>query len=272
MKAPMIALLLMLTVPAAPITNQSAVDTAWSVLNYGAAESSSGRRAQAIHALGLLKGNAHAGQLAEHALGDSNTDVRAEAAITLGRLHDTAAIPKLKQALNDQQIKVVVSAADALYELKDSAAFDVFYAMLTGQRKSSEGLLQSQLAMLRDPKAVEKLAFETGIGFVPFGSMGYEAWKIITRDDSSLVKAAAALKLADDPDPKSGQALAEACNDSKWQVRAAAAEAIAKRGDMALLPALTPLLNDSNDAVRYESAASLIWLSKHPHKVSKFRR
>lgn len=268
----MIALLVLLSASAPPATKASHVDAAWSVLNYGVQDSNSGRRAEAVHALGLLKGSGHAEKLAETALADENTDVRAEAAITLGRLHATSAIPKLKQALNDQQIKVVVSAADALYELKDPAAFDVYYAMLTGQRKSSQGLVQSQIAILKDPKAVEKLVFETGIGFVPFGSLGYEAWKIITRDDSSLVKAAAALKLADDPDPKSGQALVDACNDEKWQIRAAAAEAIAKRGDLRLLHALVPLLNDSTDAVRYESAASVIFLSQHPHKVRRFRR
>jgi len=267
----MIALLLMLMTPAAQKANAPAIDTAWSVLNYGVADTNSGRRAQAVRALGLLKGNRHAAELAEKALGDSNTDVRAEAAITLGRLHVASAIPKLRRALDDQQIKVVVSAADALYEFKDPPAFDVFYAMLTGERKSTQSLLQSQMAVLRDPKAVEKLAFETGIGFVPFGSMGYEAWKLLTRNDSSVVKAAAALKLADDPDPKSGQALVDACDDDNWQIRAAAAEAIAKRGDLTLLHALTPMLHDSTDAVRYQSAASLIFLSQHPHKIRRLR-
>lgn len=264
----MLTLLVMLALPGASTTNAS-VDTAWSVLNYGVVDSNSGRRAQAVRALGLLKGSRHAETLVESALNDHNTDVRAVAALTLGRLQAHSAIPKLEHALQDQEVKVVISAADALYELKSPAAFDVYYAMLTGQRKSSEGIVQSQMDRLKDPKAIEKMAFETGIGFVPFGSIGYEAWKIITKDDSSMVKAAAALKLANDPDPKSGKALAEACEDAKWQIRAAAAEAIARRGDTRLLHVLTPLLNDPTDAVRYESAASIIWLSEHPHKVHR---
>jgi len=267
----MLALLVMLALPGAPATNRS-FDTAWSVLNYGVADNNSVRRAQAVRALGLLKGNRHAEKLVEDALSDHNTDVRAVAALTLGRLEAHSAIPKLKQALQDQEVKVVISAADALYELKSPAAFDVYYAMLTGQRKSSEGIVESQMDRLKDPKAVEKMAFETGIGFVPFGSIGYEAWTIITHDDSSMVRAAAALKLANDPDPKSAKALVEACKDDKWQIRAAAAEAIAKRGDTRLLHVLTPLLNDPTDAVRYESAASLIWLSQHPHKTRGFQR
>ncbi|HEY7305859.1 MAG TPA: HEAT repeat domain-containing protein [Bryobacteraceae bacterium] len=267
----MIALLLLFVASDAPAKGAPPVENAWSVLDYGVVDNSADRRSQAVHALAILEGNVHAGKLAEHALKDSNADVRAEAANTLGRMHATSAVPLLKQALNDHEVNVVLSAAGALYELKDPAAYDVYYAVLTGQQKSTQGLLASQLAMLKSRKEMERLAIETGIGFIPFGSLGYQAWKTITRDNSSLVKAAAALRLASDPDSKSGQALAAACKDDSWQVRAAAAQAIAKRGDTTLMHNLTPLLNDPTDAVRYESAASLIWLSQHPRKPRGLR-
>ena len=115
---------------------------------------------------------------------------------------------------------------------------------------------------------MEKLAFETGIGFVPFGSMGYQAWKTVTRDDATPVRVAAAAKLANDPDPKSGEALARMCSDKKWQIRAAAADAIAMRGDPSLAQSLVPLLVDDNDIVRCEAAAAVIRLCAAPH----FRR
>lgn len=262
----MIAPLVMLFASAAPVKTLTPVENAWSVLQYGVKDNSSDRRAQAVHALGSLLQNHRAQNLVEPALKDSSTNVRAEAATSLGRMKATSAIPALKKALDDDEIKVVLSAADALYNLHDPAAYDVYYAILTGERKGTPGLVESQLNRLKNRKDLEKLVFETGIGFVPFGSIGYEAWKTITQSDATLVKVDAALKLAKDPDPASGRALANACEDDKWQVRAAAAHAIATRGDTALLKTLIPLLNDDSDTVRYESAASLILLSSHPHK------
>ena len=262
----MIAFLIMLFAQATPPKVLTPVENAWSVLQYGVKDNSSDRRAQAIHALGALVQNARAQNLVQPALHDTSSNVRAEAATSLGRMNALAAIPALKNALNDQDIKVVLSAADALYKLHNPSAYDVYYAILTGERKGSEGLVQSQLDRLKNRKALEELVFETGIGFVPFGSIGYEAWKTIMRNDSVLVKVDAALKLATDPDPASARALANACQDDKWQVRAAAAHAIATRGDVALLKVLVPLLNDSNDTVRYVSAASIVRLSSHPHR------
>ena len=268
----MIAPLILLFVPAAPAITLTPIENAWAVLQYGLKETSADRRAEAVHALGSLVQNPRAEGLVEPALKDNDRNVRAEAASSLGRMNAASAIPALKKALEDNEIKVVLSAADALYNLHDPAAFDVYYAILTGERKGTPGLLESQLDRLKNRKALEKLVLETGIGFVPFGSIGYEAWKTITRNDATVVKVDAALRLANDPDPASGRALVNACQDDKWQVRAAAAHAIATRGDMTLLKTLVPLLNDESDTVRYESAASLIWLSSHPHKLRKPKR
>ncbi len=268
----MICILLMLTVSAAPQPEEAPVDTAWSVLQDGVQSKSSDRRAKAVHALGLLLKNQKAQGMAEKALTDVNADVRLEGATALGQIGATSSKAKLEALFEDKDVKVVVAAANALYILKDPAAYEVYYALLTGERKSSASLLQTQLNTLRDRKAMEKLAFETGIGFVPFGGMGYEAWKTVTQDDTSAVKAAAADKLATDPDPKSGRALAKSCSDKKWRVRVAAVNAIAKRGDPALLPSLVPLLTDENDAVQYEAAAAILYLSTHPRREMKRRR
>jgi hypothetical protein len=141
-------------------------------------------------------------------------------------------------------------------------AFDVYYALLTGERKSSNGLVQSQLDRLRNRKEMEKLAFETGIGFVPFGGMGYEAWKTITHDEGSSIRVLAATRLAHDPDPKSADALIELRFDKKWQVRAAVVNAIAERRDRSLLSAVIPLMDDENDNVRYDAAGTVVQLSR----------
>jgi HEAT repeat protein len=74
------------------------------------------------------------------------------------------------------------------------------------------------------------------------------------------VRAAAAERLANDPDLKSGRALADACSDKKWRVRVAAVDAIAERGDPVLIDALIPLLEDDNESVRYDAAAAILRL------------
>jgi HEAT repeat protein len=237
------------------------VERAWSILRDNIADKDPTKRAKAVHSLGLLPRIPVAQGMAEKALADTNKDVRAEAAGALGRMRAASSRPKLRLALQDKEVKVVVASANALYDLKDPAAYDIYYALLTGQRKGSSGLLQSQLDTLRNRKQLEKLVFETGIGFVPFGGMGYEAWKTITKDDASPIRVLAAVRLAKDPDVKSADALIEYCTDKKWQVRVAVVNAIAERGDRALLDPVIALLEDDNESVRDDAAATVVRLS-----------
>lgn len=260
------ALLALLAISGDPAPDAPPVDQAWSVLKDGVESGSSYKRTKAVEALALLPANRHAEDMALKALADPTANVRAAAATTLGQMDDVAARPKLRDALNDREVKVVIAAANALYVLRDPAAYEVYYALLTGDRKSSNGVVHSELNTLKDRREVERLAFETGIGFVPFGGAGWEAWKTVTKDDKSPVRAAAAEKLAHDADPKSGTALITACFDHKWIVRAAAVTAIAKRGDPTLMPSVRRLLTDGNDSVRFDAAAALIRLSTTPER------
>ena len=257
----MIALLLLLALEPPPASVPKPVDRAWSILDGGIENKDPAKRAKAVHALGLLRSSRRAQDFAEKALEDENQEVRVEAATALGRLGLSSARPKLRRALDDKEVKVVIAATNALYELKDPAAFDVYYALLTGERKSSAGLMQSQLDRLRNRKDMEKLAFETGVGFVPFGGIGYEAWKTITHDDASPIRALAASRLARDPDAKSADALIQSRFDKKWQVRAAVVNAIAERRDRSLLDPVISLMDDENDNVRYDAAATVVELS-----------
>jgi len=171
-------------------------------------------------------------------------------------------VSKLQQRVKeDTDAGVVFSATDALFRLGDPAAFQVYYAVLLGEKKTGEGLVDSQVKMLKDPKAMANIGFAVGIGFIPFGSAGYGVFKAVSKDDASPVRAAAATKLAGDPDPKSGEALAKSAADPKWIVRAAVVDAIAKRGDPSLLKAIVPLLDDENDAVKFSAAAAVVRLS-----------
>ncbi len=257
----MIAILLLLATVASPANSASPREQAWTILADAVADKSGAKRAKAIHSLGLIQ-DQRAQRLAEKALSDADKDVRSEAATSLGAMKAVGARPLLHACLDDKELQVVLACTNSLYLLKDPVAYDVYYALLTKERKSSKGLLQSQLDTLRDPKQVEKLAFETGIGFVPYGGMGWQAIKAITQDDASPVRALAAVRLASDPDPRSAQALIDHLTEKKSQVREAVVEALAKRGDPAFLKAVIELLDDESDSVRYDAAATVVTLSE----------
>jgi HEAT repeat protein len=234
---------------------------AWDILQTGAKEKSVERRADAIHALGLLPHDNRAREMAESALDDSKPEVRAAAASALGDMLSQASIRKLTETLSDPDPVVVLAAAHSLLILQDHAAYDVYYAVLTGQRKASEGVVASERKILQDPKKLAEFGVETGLGFVPLGGFGVSAVKFLTKNDSSNVRAAAAKILAKDPDPQSRDALVEALSDRSWVVRRAALEAIAARGDPALRADVEPCMDDTNGAVRYTAAAVVIRMS-----------
>jgi HEAT repeat protein len=260
----MLPFLLLFITQATPPGTPTPVQQSWTILKGGVADKSAIRRAKATHSLGLIK-DRQAEIMAEEALSDSDKEVRSEAAISLAEMNARAARPKLRACLDDKEIQVVLACTNALYQFKDPIAYEVYYALLTEQRKSSKGLMQSQLDMLHDRRQVEKLAFEAGVGFVPYGGMGWQMIKTIAHDDVSPVRALAAERLATDPDPNSAKVLTDYLSDKKNRIREAVVEAIAKRGDPKLLTSVIDLLDDENDNVRYDAAATVIELSRlHP--------
>jgi HEAT repeat protein len=250
---------------------QTPVEKSWTILSGAAQDKNWERRAKAIHAVGMVTGNAKAQTMAEAALKDDRPEVRAAGADALGVMGAKGSSAKLKAIImgNESDTSVVFAAANALYAMGDRDAYGVYYAVLTGERKSGDALLDSQMKMLKDPKALTKLGFEAGIGFIPFGGVSYKVFKMATDDQTSAVRAGAAVKLTHDPDPKSGQALAAAAKDGKWLVRAAAVGAIARRGDASLLSSVAPLLEDENEVVRFNAAAAVIQLSQRPTARAK---
>jgi HEAT repeat protein len=238
-------------------------ERAWLVLQDGVKENSAEKRAKAVNALGLLSANREAEGMAIEALTDDKYNVRSAAATALGIMHAVHAIPQLEKALDDDEPAVVLAAANALMLLKDNRAYDVYYDVLTGKARPNKGFIKEQLKPFHDPKQVAALGFEEGIGFLPFAGIGYEVVKRILKSasDTSLVRAAAAKKLAHDPNPASAEALVDATEDKSWIVRAAALDAIAQRGDKSLLPKISGSLKDTRDDVRYMAAASIVHLS-----------
>lgn len=234
----------------------------WAILDSGLAQPRAARRMEAVKALSLVTGNSRALGLAVHALRDKDANVRTAAAATLGQMHAATAIPALHEALSDNNTSVVLAATHALFLLKDPSAYGIYYAILMGDKKSSEGPIQAQLNRMKDPKQVAALGFQEGLGFVPFGGMGYEAYRALINKDSSPVRAAAARFLAHDPDPISEDALIQAAlADKNDSVRQAALDALAERGDPRCVERLLRNLSDQKYVVRYRTAATILRLS-----------
>lgn len=235
-------------------------DVAWKLIHSGLQSTSSSERVAAVRVLGLLTGDGQATELAEHALLDSADEVRSAAATALGQMDSSVSIPKLRQALSDKDIPVVLAAARALIKMKDSSGYEVYYEILTGERKGNQGLIAQQTAVLHDPKKLAELGFEQGIGFIPYAGMGWEALHTILKNNSSPIRAAAATMLASDADPKTASALVNAADDKNWIVRVAALEAIAKRGDPTLQVKVELHMYDPRREVRYVAAATTLRL------------
>jgi HEAT repeat protein len=234
---------------------------AWEVLRSGAGQKNSGKRVQAVRALRLLSGDSEATEMAETALRDRNPEVRTAAASALGLMGAKAAIPALKEALLDKKPAVMLAATHSLQLLNDPAGDQVYYELLTGERRPAEGLIAQQMDTLKDKKKMAELGFEEGIGFVPYGDIGFSAAKAIKKDNASPVRAAAARSLIRDSDPRVSKALVQATSDKSWIVRASALLAIAKRENGDLLAAIIPAMSDKNQAVRFTAAAAVIRLT-----------
>jgi HEAT repeat protein len=235
---------------------------AWDMLQNAAMSKQTIDRTDGVRALGLLSGDTRARQIAEDALQDPKPEVRAAAATALGQMHATESIPKLQKALGDSKVPVVMAAAHSLRELKDTSdAYAVYFDLLTGNRKSGDGLIASQIETLKNPKELAKIGVSEGIGFVPFAGIGWDAYRTMHKKDPNPVRAVAATYLAHDPDPATARALVAATGDRNWIVRAAAIEAIAQRGDPSLAPKVQLRFSDRNPKVRYSAAAAVIRLS-----------
>jgi HEAT repeat protein len=200
-------------------------------------------------------------------LNHPNPAVPAAAATALGQMHATESIPKLQKLLSDPRIAVVMAAAHSLRDLKDNrSAYAVCYDVLTGESKG-DGLIVQQMDTLRNPKELAKIGLEQGIGYVPFAGIGWDAWRYTHKKDPHPVRAIAATFLAHDPDSATGRALVRtALRDKDWIVRAAAIEAIARRGDPALGDKIVVSLFDTNVHVRFTAAAAVIRLDVRGRK------
>jgi HEAT repeat protein len=236
-------------------------EDAWQVLQTACTKDKAISRSSAVRALGLITSNTRARKLAEEALVDNVPEIRLAAADALGEMNARTSIPKLRRALNDSDPTVALAAAHSLQLMHNRSAYQVYYEVLAGDRKTHKGLIASQIAALKDPKKIAKLGITGSMSFVPYGGLGWTAVNVIAKDDTSPVRAAAARALVDDPDPAAMKVLTDAAGDKSWLVRAAVLEALAKRGNPASLDTVQLYVYDEKDVVRYTAAAAVLRLT-----------
>jgi len=257
-----VSLVALLLAAVVPCVSQASSVKAWTVLQAGLSNSNTDNRTVATRLLGGLTENAQAQDLALKAISDNRPEVRAAAAEALGNMQAKSAIPQLQKLVEtEQDAGVAIAAGRALVVLGDPLGYAVYYAILTGERKSGAGLMENQRRMLNDPKKLATFGFEQGVGFIPFGGLTLGVFRTLRRDDVSPIRAAAAEVLITDPDPKTTEALKTVVADRSWVVRAAAIDALGKRNDPSVIPALEPALDDGREAVRYAAAAAIIRLN-----------
>jgi len=213
-----------------PALPSEAREKAWAILHEGLKDTNPDKRAKAARALGLLTGSTEAEKAAVLALKDGKPNVRLAAAVALGSMHAENAKGNLEEALGDSEPSVVLASANSLLLLHDDVGYDTYYEVLRGEKRAGKGLIKEQLDTLKDKKKVAQMGFEEGIGFIPFGGIGYEIFKTVTKNDAS-------------------------------PIRAAALDAIALREDASLVSRIVPSMDEKNDVVRFTAAACVAHLS-----------
>ena len=199
-------------------------------------------------------------------LPDKDVQVRVATVASLGDLKSSTTVPALQKVLNEDVPEVSFAAAKALWTLREPSGQEALLSILGGENKTASGFLTRQkrdaLRMLYTPKTLFMFAVKTGAAFAPVPGLGTGVSSLqgILSDPSVSGRAATALLLSTDKDPKVLDALKDALGDKDASVRAAAVHAIALRNDPSLEKDLIPLFEDKKEAVRDRAAAGYLRL------------
>ena len=214
----------------------------------------------AVTALGLMPRDKKAADAAEHALQDTDGNVRRAGIGALAEMNSRASLPKIKALIDKADGKTIVAIAAALKKLNDPEAYDIYYQILTGKRKGGGSIFDG----IKDKKALETIGVEAAIGFIPFSGVGTGAYNYLKQNSSARanLNVVAVDALADEPgrDPAVDKALVQAAFDEKALVQIAAFHALAKRGDPAVISDLEPAMDSAKPLVSYTAAATILHL------------
>jgi HEAT repeat protein len=247
-------------------------DQAWSILTDALQDKNPDTRVQAVQSLGLIGVHEPYISTLNRMLDDKDVEVRVATVTSLVDLKNKQTEPALKKALADEVPEVSFAAAKALWTLKDpeGEGEDALLSVLSGELKSSSKFLDKKkrdtLRMFHTPKPLMFFAIKTGAAFAPVPGLGagISSLQGILSDPTISGRAASALLLASDKDPRVLPALVDALQDKEPSVRAAACHAIALRNDRRLEKDLIPLLEDKKPAVRLRAAAGYLRLESLP--------
>jgi HEAT repeat protein len=251
----------------APVSTK---DRAWGFLNDALGDKNPDTRLQAVQSMGLIGAHEPYVSTLIGMLNDKDVLVRVAAVQSLVDLKNKSTAPALKKALADPVPEVSFAAAKALYSLKDPEGEDALLSVLSRELKTSSPFVTKQirdsLRMLQTPKPLMMFALKTGAGFAPVPGLGegISSLQGILSDPSMSGRAATALLLAADKDPRVKLALIDALQDKEASVRAAACHALAMRNDRTLEKDLIPMLDDKKPAVRLRAAAGCLRLESLP--------
>lgn len=269
-----IKLLIALLLPATWLVAQPD-KTAWELLKQGLSDKNPEKRRQAVTAVASIGLAADAVKLLEQSLQDGDPLIRQTAAAELGQIKSKQSIPALKTELDDASAEVVFAAAKALWDMGDKSGRDLIEDVLSGQQKTSEGMvsgaMQDAKRKMRDPKAMALMGFKEASGALlgPF-NIGILAAEQAFKDGSAGGRALAATLLAQDCDAQTVRLLEWACTqDKSWAVKAAAAKALGQCGTQDSIPKLEQNLSNSRDAVKFMAAASIVKISLKPASPPK---
>jgi HEAT repeat protein len=247
--------------------------TAWEVLKQGLTEKNVDKHRQALTAIGAIGNTPQGRELVEQALKDETDPlIRQTAAAVLGLMKATESIPALKAALKDPEGEVEFAAAKALWDLGDKSGRGLIEDVLTGQQKTTEGVVNGMARKgqrkLHDPKGMAILGLKEASGAVlgPF-NLGIIATEQAFKDNAAAPGRTLAISvLTEECDTETVRLLEWAfMNEKSWAVRAAAAKGPGKCGSaFDSVPKLETALSDSNTAVRVMSAVSIIRLTIRP--------
>ena len=191
------------------------------------------------------------------ALSDKAGEVRAAAAIWIGRLQDIRAFESLMSLITDEDLDVRAAAAQSLGSLGDARAVAPLLELLHGQnehtphRRSLYAVVRNAanqaLVQLGDPEPETRLSVA------------------LASNDPDL-RLAAALDLANRPDPRALAPLMEVLTQSwsgmvsSWKARISAIEGLSKLRDRGAVPALLLALGDDDFDVKAAANEALVEL------------
>ena len=242
--------------------------TAWEVLRQGMTEKNPETRRQAVAAAGSIGSNVpDAVKFVEDGLKDMDSLVRQTAAGELGEMKSKQSIPALKTALDDPSGEVAFAAAKSLWDMGDKTGRSLIEDVLSGQQKTSEGLVsgavQDAKRKMHEPKTMALMGFKEASGALlgPF-NIGVIAAEQAFKDGSAGARALASTLLARECDAQSLRLMERSCTDDKsWAVKATVAKALGQCGNRDTIPTLERNLSDSHPAVKFMSAAAIIPIS-----------